>query len=102
MPTSLWSTQQLAEFLAAVSVCETEASAALTAVERAAEALEAEVAAILSGGEVVVAVGYPEGAAPLAELMSGTEGGGELAMPGGSTSPATRVGRAPAGGLPCP
>jgi signal transduction histidine kinase len=92
MPTSVWSTQQLAEFLGAVSVCETEASAALTAVERAAEALEAEVAAILSGGEVVAAVGYPEGAAPLAELMSVTEGRGELAMPGGSTYPATRVG----------
>src|SRR5438445_9018017 len=42
-----------AEFLAAVSSCETEASAALAAVERAAEALEAEVAAIICGGEVV-------------------------------------------------
>ena len=92
MPASVWSTQQLAEFLAAVSVCETEASAALTAVERAAEALDAEVAAIVSGGEVVAAVGYPEGAAPFAELMSVTEGGGELAMPGRSTYPATRVG----------
>ncbi|MEA2501666.1 MAG: hypothetical protein QOD01_1777, partial [Actinomycetota bacterium] len=59
MPTTVWSTQQLAEFLAAVSSSETEASAALTAVERAAEALEAEVAAIVCGGEVVAAVGYP-------------------------------------------
>jgi signal transduction histidine kinase len=91
MPKSVWSTQQLAEFLAAVSSCETEASAALAAVERAAEALEAEVAAIVYGGEIVAAVGYPEGAAPAAELISVAAGGGELAMPGGGTYPATRV-----------
>jgi signal transduction histidine kinase len=91
MPKSVWSTQQLAEFLAAVSSCETEASAALAAVERAAEALEAGVAAIVYGGEIVAAVGYPEGAAPAAELISVAAGGGELAMPGGGTYPATRV-----------
>ncbi len=91
MPKSVWSTQQLAEFLAAVSSCETEASAALAAVERAAEALEAEVAAIVCGGEVVAAVGYPEGAAPAAELISVAAGGGELAVPGVGTCPTTRV-----------
>jgi signal transduction histidine kinase len=91
MPKSVWSTQQLAEFLAAVSSCETEASAALAAVERAAEALEAEVAAIVYGGEIVAAVGYPEGAAPAAELISVASGGGELAVPGVGTYPATRV-----------
>ena len=91
MPKSVWSTQQLAEFLAAVSSCETEASAALAAVERAAEALEAEVAAIVCGGEIVAAVGYPEGAVPAAELISVAAGGGELAVPGVGTCPATRV-----------
>jgi signal transduction histidine kinase len=91
MPKSLWSTQQLAEFLAAVSSCETEASAALTVVERAAEALEAEVAAIVCGGEVVAAVGYPEGVAPAAELSSVPEGGGELAVPGVGACSATGV-----------
>jgi len=40
-----WSTQQLAEFVASVSSCTTEASAARAAVERAADALDAEVAA---------------------------------------------------------
>src|SRR5437879_4286191 len=70
MPPPVWSTQQLAEFLAAVSSSETEASAALAAVERAAEALDAEVAAILCDGEVVAAVGYSEGAAPVADLCS--------------------------------
>jgi signal transduction histidine kinase len=92
MPTSVWSTLQLAEFLAAVSSSETEASAALAAVERAAEALEAEVAAIVCGGEVVAAVGYPEGAAPAAELISvAGGGGGELAVPGVGACPATGV-----------
>jgi signal transduction histidine kinase len=93
MPTSVWSTQQLAEFLTAVSSCKTEASAALAAVERAAEALEAEVAAIVCGGEVMAAVGYPEAAAPAAEVVSVAAGGGggELAVPGVGVCPATRV-----------
>jgi signal transduction histidine kinase len=92
MPKSLWSTQRLAEFLDAVSSCENEASAARAAVERAAEALDAEVAAILCGGEVVAAVGYPEGAAPTAELISVAAGaGGELTVPGVGACPATGV-----------
>jgi signal transduction histidine kinase len=93
MPASVWSTQQLAEFLTAVSSCKTEASAALAAVERAAEALEAEVAAIVCGGEVMAAVGYPEAAAPAAEVVSVAAGGGggELAVPGVGVCPATRV-----------
>jgi signal transduction histidine kinase len=89
---SVWSTQQLAEFLAAVSTCETEASAARAAVEWAAEALDAEVAAILGGGEVLAAVGYPEGAAPAAELSAVNAGAGsELAVPGVGACPATGV-----------
>src|SRR5436309_3086371 len=92
MPKSLWSTQRLAEFLASVSSCETEASAALAAVERAAETLEADVAAIVCGGEVVAAVGYPEGAAPAAELGSVAAGGAtELAVPGVGACPAIGV-----------
>jgi signal transduction histidine kinase len=92
MPTSVWSTQQLAEFLASISTCRTEASAALAAVEWAAEALDAEIAAILCRGEVLAAVGYPEGAAPAAELSAVTAGGGGvLAVPGFGTYPATGV-----------
>ena len=68
MAAATWSTQQLAEFVAAVSAAESEAAAALAAVERAAEALDADVAAIVVGGEVVAAVGYPRGAAPVADL----------------------------------
>ncbi|MEA2589366.1 MAG: hypothetical protein QOH66_2293, partial [Actinomycetota bacterium] len=93
MPTRVWSTQQLAEFLGAVSSSETEASAALAAVERAAEALDAEVAAIVCRGEVVAAVGYPEGTGPAAELISVAAGGAgaELTVPGVGACPATRV-----------
>ena len=70
MRTSGWTPQQLAEFVVAVSAAETEASAALTAVERAAEAFDADVAAIVSGDDVVAAVGYPEGTAPVADLKA--------------------------------
>ena len=68
MPSSAWSTQQLAEFVASVSSCTTEASAARAAVERAAEVLDAEVAAIMVGGELLAAVGYAEGTEPVDEL----------------------------------
>ena len=68
MATAAWSTQQLAEYVAAVSAAENEAAAALAAVERAAEALDADAAAIVAGGEVVAQVGYPRGAAPVADL----------------------------------
>ena len=48
----------------AVSAAETETSAAIAAVERAAEALDADVAAIVCAGELVAAMGYPDGTAP--------------------------------------
>ena len=55
---------RLAEFVVSVSAADSEAGAALTAVERAAEALDADVAAIVAGGKLVAAVG----SAPVAEL----------------------------------
>jgi diguanylate cyclase (GGDEF)-like protein len=54
-----WSTQQLAEFLTGISNCETEEEATQHAVERAAEALEAEVCIYIRDGEVVDSVGFP-------------------------------------------
>ncbi|HZQ26831.1 MAG TPA: diguanylate cyclase [Acidimicrobiales bacterium] len=54
-----WSAQQLAEFLAVVSSASHEGTALAAAVERAAEALEAEVAAVVQGGRVVAFVGFP-------------------------------------------
>ena len=53
-----WSTQQLTGFLALVSTAEDERTASRVAVERAAEALDAEVVALLRRGEVVVSIGF--------------------------------------------
>jgi signal transduction histidine kinase len=63
-----WAAQQVVEFLAGVSSLQTESSAALAAVERVAEALDAEVAAIVRGDRVVASVGYPTDSVPVAEL----------------------------------
>ena len=92
MSASAWSTQQLAEFLAAVSSADTEAAAARATVERTAEELDAEVAAIVCGGELLAAVGYPDGAAPVAELAGLAPGvDGELTVPGLGICLATAV-----------
>lgn len=78
-----WSTQQLAEFVAAVSTCDTAASAALGAVERAAESLDAEVAAIVADGVVIASVGYPAGHVPAGDLEAVAAGDSpDLAVPG--------------------
>jgi diguanylate cyclase (GGDEF)-like protein len=75
------STQQLAEFLAAVSAVADVHSATQVAAERAARALEAEVAVLLreGGGEdgaaVISSVGFPMGRVPvayLAEVVAGS------------------------------
>jgi signal transduction histidine kinase len=87
-----WSTQQLVEFLAAVSSFDTESGAALGAVERAAESLDAEVAAIVAGGDVLASVGYQEGAVPVYELQSvASEASRQLTIPGVGLCPATSV-----------
>ena len=89
---SWWSAHKLAEFLAAVSSFATEAAAAAGAVERVAESLDAEVAAIVSQGAVVAAIGYPEGETPVAELASVARGDrSELAVPGAGDCPAAVV-----------
>jgi diguanylate cyclase (GGDEF)-like protein len=54
---SNWSTLQLTEFFSAITRAGDEAGAALLAVERAAEATEAEIAAVLSGGDLIACLG---------------------------------------------
>jgi signal transduction histidine kinase len=82
-PGEAWSSQELAEFLVAMSSRESEVSAAQGAVERAAEALDAEVAAIVSDSRVIAQVGFAEGTAPVDELASVAAGRRhELAVPG--------------------
>jgi diguanylate cyclase (GGDEF)-like protein len=78
-----WSTQQLTEFLAVVSSCPDERAAIRAAVERAAEAFESEAGAVVRGGRVVAAVGFPEGQAPEADLLAVAEGArAQLDLPG--------------------
>jgi diguanylate cyclase (GGDEF)-like protein len=65
-----WSTQQLTEFLALIASFVDGPSATRGAVERAAEVLEAEVVAVIRGGAVSAAIGYPAGAMPEDELIA--------------------------------
>jgi hypothetical protein len=83
MAASKWFPQQLVAFLEAVWSATTEAEAGRMAVERAAETLDAEIAAIVRPDRVVAVVGYPGGAVPVRELTSITAGGGhhELTVP---------------------
>jgi signal transduction histidine kinase len=69
-----WSTQQLAEFLAVVSSYEDEPSAIQGGLERTAEALEAEVAALVRGSSVEVSIGFPVGAVDETGLLAVREG----------------------------
>jgi diguanylate cyclase (GGDEF)-like protein len=62
--------QQLLELLAVVTSFTDEESAVRGAVERAAQALEAEVAAVVLDGEVAAAVGFPSGAQPTQDLLA--------------------------------
>ena len=68
MPT--WSTRELVEFLAAISSCTDEQSATRAAVERAAQALDAEAAALILGDRCVATTGFPHGQVPTGELVA--------------------------------
>ena len=80
LPGAGWHAQQIAEFLAAVSAYETEAAALDGAVERAAEAMEAEVAAVVRDGRVPASVGFRAGQVPVAAVVA-------AASPAGSARP---------------
>ena len=71
----------LAEFVAAVSIAESESAAAVAGVDRAAEALDAVVAAIVCHGEIIAAIEYPDATAPSDEL--------EAVQPGSKGHPST-------------
>lgn len=83
MSYAAWWTQQLAEFVAIASSFQSEAEAALGTVEHVAEALDAEIAAIVAGETIVCAVGFPEGAVPASELGAVVSGAKRtIAIPG--------------------
>jgi diguanylate cyclase (GGDEF)-like protein len=78
--------QQLVELLELVSSFSDETAAQHSAVERAAQVLEAEVAAVVVGGRVVYSVGFPAGAPPHEQLV-------EVALGRGTTLDVPRLGR---------
>jgi hypothetical protein len=79
-----WAGQQLAEFLTVVSICPDEGAAFAAALEWTAEALEAEVAAIIRGGEVIASLGFPTGRVPVERLVAvATAGRGLIPVPPG-------------------
>jgi diguanylate cyclase (GGDEF)-like protein len=87
MPDSMggsWASQQLAEFAAAVAEFTTRVEARQGAVERAAEALDAEVGAIVRDGVVVGSIGFPAGVQPPRELLeaAATLGTRDIELPG--------------------
>jgi diguanylate cyclase (GGDEF)-like protein len=68
-----WSIHQLVEFLAGVSGSANVEAATSGAVERAAEALEAELGAIVAGGRVITSVGFRGGRPTEAQLAALSE-----------------------------
>ena len=77
-----WSTQQLSEFLVAVAATGDQPAAIACAIQWAAEALDAEVAAVVAGTDVVDAVGYPRGGIPVDDLVAVSErDADELTLP---------------------
>ncbi|MEK6325903.1 MAG: EAL domain-containing protein [Actinomycetota bacterium] len=76
-------TQQLTEFLALISCFNDERTATRNGIERVAEVLHAEAAALVRGGSVIAAVGFAEGHVPTGRLVAVADrGGGTLAVPG--------------------
>ena len=77
-----WLSHQLSEFLAAVSSYPDEAAALEGGVERLAEAVEAEVAAVVVDGRVAACVGFRPGQAPSDRLAAIRIGTSTVDLPG--------------------
>lgn len=69
LTTAPWASQQIAEFLSAISSFPDEHSATTGAIERAAEALEAEIAFLVRNGVIQSSVGFRRGDIP-ADLLT--------------------------------
>src|SRR4051812_31987171 len=76
-----WSTHLLTEYFTAVNAAEDEDIAIASAVERAAEMVEAEVGAVVREGRVLGAYGFGD-AVPEAALLASAAGQTLLVVPG--------------------
>src|SRR4051812_39699688 len=74
MSTGDWSTEQLAEFLGGISVSDTEEAAIRSAVERAAEVLEADSCVYVQNGEIAGSVGLPDDPASAVTILALVDG----------------------------
>jgi diguanylate cyclase (GGDEF)-like protein len=89
---SSWAAQQLTEFLSAVSACADEALATREGVERAAETVEAEGAALVRDGAVVASIGWPRFEVPEQALVAvARAGSGAVPVPGAGDCPAVAL-----------
>ena len=87
-----WSVQQLTGFLALVSAAEDERTANRVAVERAAEALGADLAVLLKAGDVVASVGFKRDPVVEAALTDVADGHtARLIAPGMHDRPALAI-----------
>jgi diguanylate cyclase (GGDEF)-like protein len=87
-----WATQQLTEFLVSMAALEDEESAVRGALEHAAGALEAEVGAVVRGGEVVTAIGFSGSGVPSSGLVNAAlTRADSFEVPGHGSSPAIVV-----------
>jgi diguanylate cyclase (GGDEF)-like protein len=77
-----WSSQQLTEFLAAVSAVPEESMLLRSAAERAAEAVESEVAAVVIDGRVSASIGFAAGSIPDDLLLAIANGDRPAEIPG--------------------
>ncbi|MBV1856589.1 sensor domain-containing diguanylate cyclase [Catellatospora tritici] len=81
--------QQLVELLAVVSSSPDEPTAVQHGVERSAQALEAEVAAIVFDGKVAASIGFPPDAVPHEDIVAvGAQQRADLDVPGLGRCPA--------------
>jgi diguanylate cyclase (GGDEF)-like protein len=87
-----WETERLTEFVVALSRFGTGELVAERGVERTAEALDAEVAALVRDGRVAASYGWPRIEVPEAALLEvAAAGEGTLPVPGGPPCPALAV-----------
>ncbi len=77
----IWATQQLAEFLGIFGEAD-QAQLHERALERVAEALDAEIAALVAGGGLAACLGFPQGEAPEAALVGFVDQRGPIQVPG--------------------
>jgi len=86
-----WSTQQLVEFTAALSNSASTTELSRQAVERAAEALDADVAALVRGGAVLATIGFRAGEAGDEAVLSALRSGRDLPVSGVGVCPVLRA-----------